>query len=93
MKKREADVKKASEDLLKLFADNGIRGTIDDSDKKPGDKYYHYEKLGVPIRIEVGPRDPSEYKELFFAPDGRHDGLLDEFRHQPQSWLVCVARA
>ncbi|ABE51200.1 proline--tRNA ligase [Methanococcoides burtonii] len=35
----------------------GVRVTIDDSDKRPGSKYYKWEMKGVPLRIEIGPRD------------------------------------
>ncbi|MGM0770151.1 MAG: proline--tRNA ligase [Halobacteriota archaeon] len=35
----------------------GIRVTVDDSDKRPGSKYYKWEMKGVPLRIEIGPRD------------------------------------
>jgi len=34
-----------------------IRVKIDDSDKTPGWKFSEYEMKGVPVRIEVGPRD------------------------------------
>ncbi|XP_049849055.1 proline--tRNA ligase 2-like [Schistocerca gregaria] len=30
---------------------------LDDSEKNPGEKYYYWEMKGVPIRMEVGPRD------------------------------------
>ncbi len=33
------------------------RVELDDSDKNPGDKFYYWELRGVPLRIEVGPRD------------------------------------
>src|SRR5690606_17763067 len=30
---------------------------IDDRDLRPGAKFYHWERRGVPIRIELGPKD------------------------------------
>jgi len=45
---------------------------IDDSDKHPGDKYYYWELRGVPIRIEIGPKD-VEKKQV--AIKKRHDGV------------------
>ncbi len=30
---------------------------IDERDSRPGEKHYYWEKKGVPIRIEIGPRD------------------------------------
>lgn len=45
----------------KLAADlkkNGVDVKVDDREgKRPGEKYYEWERKGVPIRIEVGPRD------------------------------------
>lgn len=35
----------------------GVRVKIDDSAKKPGWKFNQYELEGVPVRIEIGPRD------------------------------------
>lgn len=35
----------------------GIRVKLDDSDHTPGWKYAEYEMKGVPVRLEVGPRD------------------------------------
>lgn len=33
---------------------------VDDSDKRPGEKHYEWERRGVPIRIEIGERDIAE---------------------------------
>ena len=35
----------------------GIRAKIDDSEKSPGYKFSEQEMLGIPIRIELGPKD------------------------------------
>jgi len=35
----------------------GIRSFIDNSEERPGAKYYRWEMKGVPLRIEIGPRD------------------------------------
>ncbi len=39
------------------LAAKGIRVKIDDSDKMPGWKYSEYEMKGVPVRLEIGPKD------------------------------------
>jgi len=44
---------------------------IDDSDESPGSKFYNWELKGVPIRIEIGPRD-LEKNEMVLVK--RHDG-------------------
>ena len=38
----------------------GIRVKIDDSDRTPGWKFAQWEMKGVPLRIEIGPRDLAE---------------------------------
>lgn len=35
----------------------GVRAKLDDSDNSPGFKFNHWELRGVPLRIEIGPRD------------------------------------
>ncbi len=43
---------------IKLALDGKVRVHIDeDEHKTPGNKYYHWELKGVPIRLELGPRD------------------------------------
>ena len=39
------------------YADEPLRVTIDDRDMRGGEKNWHHIKRGVPLRIEVGPRD------------------------------------
>jgi prolyl-tRNA synthetase len=40
-----------------MFKKAGIRAKLDTRDKTPGEKFYYWEMKGVPIRIEIGPRD------------------------------------
>ncbi len=47
---------KASE-LYTTLKKAGIRVKLDDSDNTPGWKFNEYEMKGVPVRIEIGPRD------------------------------------
>ena len=35
----------------------GMRVELDDRDLRPGRKFYHWERRGVPLRLEVGPED------------------------------------
>ncbi|MEF3692778.1 MAG: His/Gly/Thr/Pro-type tRNA ligase C-terminal domain-containing protein, partial [Acholeplasmataceae bacterium] len=50
-------VKDASNKLYRSLKHMGLRVTLDDSNKTPGWKFSEYEMKGVPVRIEVGPRD------------------------------------
>ncbi|KKM97027.1 hypothetical protein LCGC14_1172230 [marine sediment metagenome] len=44
---------------------------IDDSDESVGNKFYFWELKGVPLRIEIGPKD-IESKQIIIVK--RHDG-------------------
>ncbi|MDE5860921.1 MAG: proline--tRNA ligase [Ruminococcus sp.] len=52
-----AGVLEKADELKKRLADVGIRVRLDDSENSPGWKFAEYEMKGVPIRIEIGPRD------------------------------------
>ena len=54
--KVEAYAKRVYENIKKA----GFRVQIDDGERTPGEKFYHWEMLGVPVRVEVGPRDLKE---------------------------------
>lgn len=53
---KEGVAERATE-LCSLLKDNGIRANIDLSDNTPGWKFAQYEMKGVPVRVELGPRD------------------------------------
>jgi prolyl-tRNA synthetase len=53
-----ASVLEASDRLRKELAGAGIRVHLDAREgMKPGAKYYEWEGRGVPLRLEIGPRD------------------------------------
>lgn len=52
---KEGVLEKAGELYKELSKD--FRVKLDDSDNSPGFKYAEYEMKGVPVRIEIGPRD------------------------------------
>ena len=53
------DACKALESKLK---EHGVRVYVDDTDRTPGWKFAQWEMKGVPLRIEIGPRDLAEGK-------------------------------
>jgi len=44
-------------DLQQKLSSAGVRVQLDTSDERPGAKFYKWEMKGVPLRLEVGPRD------------------------------------
>ena len=60
------NVKAKANEILKNLKDSGITAFIDDSEKSPGFKFAEHETNGIPVRIEVGPKD-LEAGELILA--------------------------
>ena len=45
-------------EIYKILKSNSIRVKIDDRDNmRPGAKYFEWERKGLPLRIDIGPRD------------------------------------
>lgn len=63
-KERERVLAKTDEIFEQLKA-AGIRVKVDDSDQSPGWKFNEYEMRGVPLRIELGPRDLDNGQAVF----------------------------
>ena len=49
-------LEKANE-VVNILKKAGVRVKLDDSDQSPGWKFAEYEMRGIPLRIELGPRD------------------------------------
>ncbi|MCD6146080.1 MAG: proline--tRNA ligase [Methanosarcinales archaeon] len=52
-----------------MLANHGLRTRIDDSDERPGAKYYRWELRGVPVRLEIGPRDLAQNSVVLVRRD------------------------
>ncbi|MFA6099773.1 MAG: proline--tRNA ligase [Patescibacteria group bacterium] len=52
----EASQSKAQE-IADQLKEAGVRVKIDARDMRPGPKFFEWEKKGVPIRVEIGPKD------------------------------------
>jgi prolyl-tRNA synthetase len=64
--------------IAQELKDDGLAVKVDDRDGiKPGAKYYEWERMGVPLRMEVGPRDVDAGTVMVkrriapVGPDGR----------------------
>ena len=58
---KEGVLDKAGE-LFDRLKKAGVRVKLDDSENSPGWKFAEYEMKGVPLRVEIGPRDIEENK-------------------------------
>ena len=51
-------VMEAADRIAATLRDDGLSVKVDDREGlKPGAKYYEWERKGVPVRLEIGPRD------------------------------------
>ena len=67
--KNDEQVLAFANDYKQKLINAGIRVKLDDSDKSAGFKFAEYEMKGVPVRIEIGPRDLAEGKVVFARRD------------------------
>lgn len=71
-----AEVAEAAMALAHVLKDAGIRVKLDDSDARPGAKYYEWEMKGVPVRLELGARDIAEGVVSFARRDTGEKGSI-----------------
>jgi prolyl-tRNA synthetase len=69
-KGKEQAVLETSSILHKKLLQENVRSSIDDREITPGNKYYDWELKGVPIRIEIGPKDVEKNELTLVRRDG-----------------------
>ena len=58
--------------LATELRDAGLAVELDDREEyKPGYKFFHWEQLGVPVRVEIGPRDVASGKVVLKRRDSK----------------------
>ena len=85
-------VKEASIKLFHELKNKGYRVSLDDSSKSPGWKFSEYDMKGVPVRIEIGPRD-LERNEVTIATRYNREKIvyrLDEVTQNMDSLLKHI---
>lgn len=69
-KQKMTDLLSKCDQLVTEFKSAGIRGHADTRDNySPGWKYNHWELKGIPVRVEVGPRDLQKGQVVFVRRD------------------------
>ncbi len=63
------EIIKACRDVAERLKEKGIRVALDESEERPGAKYYKWEMKGVPLRIEIGPRDLKNNSAIIVRRD------------------------
>ena len=60
-----------SEEVRKRLEGEGFRVVLDGRNLRPGNKFYYWERRGVPLRLEVGPRESSSRTATLVRRDRR----------------------
>lgn len=91
---KEGVLDKANELLATLKA-AGYRAEIDDSEKSPGWKFSEQEMLGIPTRIEIGPKDIENGQVVIVRRDTREKIVvaLDEIETRLSEILEDIQKA
>ena len=69
-------VTEKAQELLDMVKAAGVRAKIDVSDNSPGWKFAEYEMKGVPLRLEVGPRDIEQGQCVLVRRDTREKTIV-----------------
>jgi prolyl-tRNA synthetase len=77
-KGKEKEIIEKCEKILLELIKNNIRAKIDSRDVTPGNKFYDWELKGIPIRIEIGPRDIENNRITIVDRDDRNKKTVSE---------------
>ncbi|MCL1903216.1 MAG: proline--tRNA ligase [Oscillospiraceae bacterium] len=71
----------------------GIRVKLDDTDNSAGWKFAEYEMKGVPLRLEIGPKDIEQNQCVIVRRDTREKAFttLDELEQSVEQLLLALA--
>ena len=70
MQNKDGVLNKANE-VKEALVKAGLRVKVDDTDKKPGWKFSEQEMRGIPVRVEMGPRDIEAGQAIIVRRDTR----------------------
>ena len=97
------EILEAAAEVQRELAGEGLEVSLDDRDNlSPGFKFHEWEMLGVPLRIELGPKDLAKgsvacvkrpNREKSFVPRGELKARVRELLDAIQAELFAAARA
>ena len=91
-----------AKEIVRQLTAAGVRVTLDERDERPGWKFAEWELRGVPLRLEVGPKDIEKAQVLVARRDTREkiaipmSGMVDrvpQLLDEIQQNLLTRARA
>ena len=93
MQHKEGVLEKATE-LKECLAKAGVRVKIDSSDKNPGWKFAEAEMRGIPVRVEIGPKDIEAGQCVLVRRDTREKTVVtfDELESKVAELLETIQK-
>ncbi len=64
-------------EIEQFLINSGLRVLVDSSDNTPGWKFNQWEMKGVPVRLEIGPRDIEQNKAVLVRRDNHNKEEVD----------------
>lgn len=91
---KKGGVMEACADIKAKLEKAGVRVILDETDNSPGWKFNEWEMKGVPLRIELGPRDLEAGKALIFRRDTleKQEVQLSEITEETAKLLETVQK-
>ncbi len=68
-KDKETPVEQIAIEIKNELAAAGVRVHLDERDLRPGNKFYYWERRGVPLRLEIGPKDVGKKQVIAVRRD------------------------
>ncbi|MBR2861647.1 MAG: proline--tRNA ligase [Clostridia bacterium] len=87
-------VNEKAEEIANLLKKNDIRVKLDDRDASPGWKFNEWEMKGVPVRLEIGPKDIEKNQAVLVRRD-THEKIfvsLDNIENTVKELLATVQK-
>ncbi len=76
--------------IAEILQDEGdLRVYLDDRDVRAGKKFYEWEMRGVPLRLEIGPRDIRDNKIVIMHRNNLKKEIID---YHPESFITDIRR-
>ncbi|HKT80650.1 MAG TPA: proline--tRNA ligase [Vicinamibacterales bacterium] len=84
-----------AQEIERELSGAGVRVTIDERDERPGWKFSEWELRGVPLRLEIGPKDIEKSQVLIARRDSREkiNVPMGELVPQVRQLLADVQRS
>lgn len=83
-----------TQEIFEELKSNNVLVKLDNRDIRPGEKFFEWEKKGIPIRLEVGPKDLAENKVVLARRDtGEKQNLVfDDLTNSIKTELDAIQK-